>query len=233
MSFFKGVKLNWANSNITIQPDSNKNELCIEILGKYVQPIFIHYKGDFEEITIIFKPFGFNQFIRGDLLDFAPEYSQPFTLDDWLRFSSTLFEEETLVKKIEKLEEFLLDNFYEIENNSISKAIQYLEDFYMNYSIEKVAGLCGLTSKTYQRNFLKNITCPPSEIKRIARFRHSLNNRLLSKEIKSLTNLSYESGFYDQSYFIREYKKLTLLNPKEFFQTIAVLDENKMIWKIV
>jgi len=80
---------------------------------------------------------------------------------------------------------------------------------------------------------LKNITCTPSEYKRIARFRHSLKNRLLSKEIKSLTNLSYESGFYDQSYFIREYKKLTLLNPKEFFQTIAVLDENKMIWKIV
>lgn len=74
--------------------------------------------------------------------------------------------------------------------------------------------------------------CTALEYKRIARFRLALKTKILSKEVKSLTNVSYESNYYDQSYFIREFKKLTNLNPKKFFDAITVLDEQKIIWEI-
>ncbi|HRI21518.1 MAG TPA: AraC family transcriptional regulator [Panacibacter sp.] len=233
ISFFKGIDIYRTNYNITILSSAdNEPKRCIEILGKYTQPVFVHYKGKCEEIAIVFKPLGVNHFFLSNLIEVAPEYSQALNDESWTEFSTVLFTEKTAAERIEMLEIFLLKNLNHFKAENLYKAIKYLEDFDANYSIDKVAEFCGASLKTFQRNFIKHLTCSPLEYKRIARFRHSLNNKLISKEIKTLTNVSYESNYYDQSYFIREYKKLTNLNPKQFFNAITVLDEKNIIWKI-
>ena len=107
-----------------------------------------------------------------------------------------------------------------------------MEEFDSNYSIDKIATLCHITLKTFQRNFTKHLACSPVEYKRIARFRHSLQIKLISNEIETLTSVSNDSNYYDQSYFIREFKKLTQLNPKSFFNSITALEEKKVVWKV-
>jgi len=233
ISFFKGATIQRGNFEVSITAsDQNKSICTIEILGKYTQPVFVNYIGNCEEIAVVFKPLGVNHFFQNDLIELSPHFSQELNNTEWTAFANVLFNENSLAKKIEMLETFLIKNFKKSENKKMYDAIKYLEDFESNYTIDKIATLCGFTLKTFQRNFTKHLTCSPVEYKRIARFRHSLQNKLISKELKTLTSVSYNSNYYDQSYFIREFKKLTQLNPKSFFDSITALDEKNIVWKV-
>lgn len=233
ISFFKGVDIQRGNYVVNITASNqSKNKCIVEILGKYTQPVFVNYKGKCEEIAVVFKPFGINHFFQNDLIEVSPLFSQELNNLTWREFSHALLSDNSMTEKIEMLDIFLLKNLKETENTWLYEAIKYLEDFDSNHSIEKIAVLCGFTLKTFQRNFTKHLTCSPLEYKRIARFRHSLQNKLISKEIKTLTSVSYESNYYDQSYFIREFKKLTQLSPRSFFDSITALDEKNIVWKV-
>jgi len=233
ISFFKGADIQRGNYELSIiAADQNKNKCIIEILGKYTQPVFVNYVGHCEEVAVVFKPLGVNHFFQNDLIELAPLFSQELKNDLWTEFSHVLLNDNDITNKIEMLEAFLLNNFKEADIKKIYDAVKYLEDFDTNYSIDKIAKLNGFTLKTFQRNFTKHLTCSPSEYKRIARFRHSLKNKLISKELKTLTSVSNDSNYYDQSYFIREYKKLTQLNPKGFFDSITALFEKNIVWKL-
>jgi AraC-like DNA-binding protein len=233
ISFFKGVSISRNNFSVSIEQQSETiNKNCIEILGKYTKPVFVHYAGDFEEVSIVFKPLGANRFLKENFGKVAPEYSQSFNDEIWHLFSHDLFNEHE--NRIEQLENFLISQLNESgELLKMDEAINYFESTDIDYSIEKTAQIVGMGLKTFQRHFLKHLSCSPSEYKRIARFRNALNTKILSKEIKSLTSISYANNYSDQSYFIREFKKLTNLNPKKFFKEITVLDENKIIWELI
>ena len=232
ISFFKGVSISRNNFHISIeQQKENTNKNCIEILGKYTQPVFVNYSGDFEEVAIVFKPLGINRFISRDFIECAPEYSQSFNDDKWQQFSHHLFKNKH--NRIERLEDFLIAQFQPSDEFSkMDEAITYFESKDIDYTVEKVAQLVGMGLKTFQRHFLKHLSCSPAEYKRIARFRNALHSKISSKEIKSLTNISFDNNYSDQSYFIREFKKLTHLNPKKFFKDVTVFNDEKIVWEL-
>ena len=232
ISFFKGVSIERNNYHISIaEQKGTGNNHCVEILGKYTKPVFVQYTGDFEEVAIVFKPLGVNSFIKGDFAELAPDYSQSFDDEIWQLFSTQLFNAKE--NRIEMLEHFLLTQLnHSLDLGKMEEAIQYFENKDIDYSVEKVAALVSMGLKTFQRHFLRHLSCSPSEYKRIARFRNTLHSKILSKEIKSLTSISYDNNYSDQSYFIREFKKLTNLNPKKFFNEITVLDDEKIIWEL-
>jgi AraC-like DNA-binding protein len=231
--FVKGVNTSRDNHAIHLLHNENsKEQVSVEITGKYTQPVSLNYEGEFDEISIIFKPLGVNCFFNNDLIEYAPLFSQPLNLTHWQSFAEELFQENNLSKRIEKLESFLLDNLCEKEDHSIRKALSLIEDIEKDYSIQEIADQCGLTLKTFQRNFKKFITCTPSEYKRIVRFRHSITNKMLQEISLKLTDVAYESNYYDQSYFIKEYKKLTGTKPNAFFNSVRILTEEKVIWQL-
>ncbi len=233
VSFIKGATITRSNFQVNILASKNNSaNKCIEIIGKYTNPVFVNYEGKIQEVSVVFKPLGINHFMKENLKDLTPNFAQALNLFDWDFLCSKIFETQDELKKIELIEDFLLTNFLDFNFDKLYKALAHLEDIEKDYSIEQIAKFIDMNLKTFQRLFSKHLACSPLEYKRIARFRQSLNSKLLSKEIKSLTEVSYESNFYDQSYFIREFKKLTNLNPRKFFESISILDKEKIIWHI-
>ena len=226
LSFFKGVAISRDNFQVTITEQQTKEiTYCIEILGKYTQPVFVHYEGCLDEISIIFKPLGINRFIGGDLLNVAPNYSQAFDNEVWQNIAANLFDADD---RIDFLEQFLLSVISEKQDLSkIANANGLFENKDTDYSVSDVAEKLGLNIKTFQRNFTKAMACSPSDYRRIARFRNSLKSKLYSRELKSLTSISYENNYSDQAYFIREFRKLTGQNPGFFFKEIRLMDGEK------
>jgi AraC-like DNA-binding protein len=108
-----------------------------------------------------------------------------------------------------------------------------LTDFEQNHTIREILDKVHLPLRTFNRKFKETIGVNPIEYQRIARFRHSLNNKLFAKGFKKLTDIGYESNFYDQSYFIKIYKKLTGSNPKSFFSHIEKLAEDRLIFRFI
>lgn len=229
LSFFKGAIINRSNRNIEIS-ESSTNEIHIEILGKYTSPVLLEYNGLIREISVVFKPMGINRFINDNYKSIAPNFSQEFTNISWRQFGEDLFSGEDSLRKLEM---FLLSQFSDnLELNSIKESLNLLENGNEQNSIATIAAKVGLTLKTFQRRFNKHMGCSPVEYRRICRFRNSLTSKFNGSKLKKLTHITYDEGYYDQSYFIKEFRKLTNHNPKEFFKSTSKVDGEKIIWEI-
>lgn len=229
LSFFKGASVH--RQDWTLQVSENRTDsVHIEILGKYTTPVLLEYKGQLREISIIFKPLGLNRFLKDNYLSLAPHFSQELINDVWRKFGETLFSGDDDISKIES---FLLSQFGDHPDFSIVEmALELLEDSDEKMAISTIASKVGLNAKTFQRCFQKHMGCSPIEYRRIFRFRSSLTNKLNSAEWKNLTDITYEGGYYDQSYLIKEFRKITNHNPKDFFKSTSKVDGDKIIWEI-
>jgi AraC-like DNA-binding protein len=202
----------------------------IEILGKYTTPVLLEYKGQLREISIVFKPLGLNRFFLDNYNSIAPDFSQELRNDLWRQFGESLFSDNDDISKIES---FLLSQFWDNQElSSIENSLTLLENSNEQISISDIAIKVGLNLKTFQRHFQKHMGCRPVEYRRICRFRSSLTNKLNNTHLKNLTDITYEEGYCDQSYLIKEFRKITNHNPKDFFKSASKVDGDKIIWEI-
>ena len=78
-----------------------------------------------------------------------------------------------------------------------------------------VAKEMGISSKRIEQLFVNHIGMAPKAYAGIVRFQKVI--AAYQPGIR-LTDLAFEAGYYDQSHFIRHFKKITNQTPKEFFQ---------------
>lgn len=229
LSFFKGATVHRKNWTIQISENTNIG-VHIEILGKYISPVLLEYNGQVREISIVFKPLGLNRFFKDNYYSLAPKFSQELKNDAWSQFGESLFiGDDDLIK----IESFLLSQFWDNQElSSIENSLTLLENIDEQISIPDIASKVGLNLKTFQRHFQKHMGCSPVEYRRICRFRSALSNKLNSSQWKNLSELTYDEGFYDQSYLIKEFKKITNHNPKDFFKSVSKVDGDMIIWEI-
>ncbi len=229
LSFFSGASVNRQNWSLQISENTDVG-VHVEILGKYTTPVFLEYKGQLREISIVFKPAGLNRFFKESYLLLAPNFSQELKNDVWGQFGESLFSSDI---EISKIESFLLSQFCDNQEvSNIENSLILLENNNEQISISDIAIKVGLNLKTFQRHFQKHMGCSPVEYRRIYRFRSSLANRLNNTQLKNLTKITYEEGYYDQSYLIKEFRKITNHNPKDFFKSASKVDGDKIIWEI-
>ena len=229
LSFFKGASVHRKNLTLQISENTIKGT-HVEILGKYTTPVLLEYKGQVREISIVFKPLGLNRFFIQNYLSLAPKFSQELKNDVWAQFAESLFSSNNDISKIES---FLLTQYCDNQElSNIENSLILLEDSNEQMAISTVAIKVGLNPKTFQRHFQKYMGCSPVEYRRIHRFRNALDKKLNSNQLKNLTDITYEEGYYDQSYLIKEFRKITNHNPKDFFKSTSKVDGDKIIWEI-
>lgn len=219
----------------TVYEDKRNRYLTI-FNGKRKEPLLINLNGKLDKVTIVFKPLGFNQFIRKSFQEIVPYESQVFTEWDndtsYNAFLEAFYTTGDNVKRVQLIETFFLSKYEPLKEESLlQKALLQLTDFEKGNSIEDIALSLSMNVRTFNRLFSKHLGFSPIEFKKVARFRHSLNNKLIDEKFKSLTEIGYESNFYDQSYFIKIYKMLTGAKPTSFFNSIERLADQKLIFK--
>jgi AraC-like DNA-binding protein len=230
LSFFKNAEIDRKNWNISIKENSSA-KIKIEVLGKYLNPVMVQLSGKIEEISIIFKPLGINRYIDENYIKIAPNFSQEYNNQNWLDIGALTFKSKN---RINYLEECLLSQMKaNSEIDLLEESLNLLTDFDTNKSVSDIAKSLNYNLKSFQRHFHKHMGCSPTEYKRIVRFRNAIKTKLNSNSLKTLTDVSYENNFFDQSYFVKEFRKLTNHNPKEFFKEIRTLGDEKLIWEIL
>ncbi|WP_214228305.1 helix-turn-helix domain-containing protein [Pedobacter sp. B4-66] len=81
-------------------------------------------------------------------------------------------------------------------------------------SLSKLTNDIGLSQRHLSRKFQQCVGLSPKEYLCVCRFIHSLNH-LKKYPTLSLTEVAYESGYYDQAHFNRDYKVYTGHSPGE------------------
>lgn len=104
-------------------------------------------------------------------------------------------------------------------NGYIDKGIEFcvneIKSTKGQISAERLADKVGISNRQLVRRFDKCIGLSPKEFIRIIKFISSLDMINQSKN-KSLTEIGFESGYYDQAHFIRDFKEFSGMTPTDY-----------------
>ncbi len=211
--------------------ENKQHDFDATIVYTLERPVTGIYTSNIREISFCFHPLGFNYFIDKDLVHYFKAGVRSFDLfEDFEERIQVLFElqDEELLQ--EKAEQYWLSKLQRKELATIKNIITGIQED-TERSIDIIAQQAGMSRQHITRMFDRHIGRTPSAFRKVARFRKALQNRVQNlKAQKSLTGLTYESLFYDQSHLIKDFHSLTGMTPKQFFKGNKAFKNGNINW---
>jgi len=126
------------------------------------------------------------------------------------------------VKIVSAFLEARLKNIKTTYANILSSIIT-ISNSYQATSVKALADNNFLSVRQFERRFKEFSGFSPKLFLRITRFNSLLNKTFQNK---SIIQIAYESGYYDESHLIHDFQKFSGYNPKEYFkqETLAASD---------
>ena len=196
------------------------------LYGQTVEPITLDVNGTFKLICIRLYPFAVRILLNIDLKVLKDDCYD-------LRLVENVGTQNTL-KKLEQTEdwgdivEILADYFNNLLKNAsinpdygIELAINLILKTNGTISIKELRDKLCVAERTLERHFLKEIGVTAKQFAKIIQFSSALQ-QMTDTDYVNLTEIGYDSGFSDQSHFIRSFKRYTGKTPKEYLQQISL-----------
>ncbi len=178
------------------------------ISGLKTEPFQTKVLGTYNNIGLILKPFCYGMLIR----KFGTKAMK--TVSDILY--EYLFEPET--PQFELIEMYLLKLF---EDVNIDTDLQKFEndisaELLQKGALRKFNYLLSISQKSFIQKFKKHYTLTPSQYVKLKQVNYAIHHLMNNSKSGELTQVGLEAGFYDQSHFIKVFKKFCGVTPKQF-----------------
>ncbi|OBX25127.1 helix-turn-helix protein [Gelidibacter algens] len=191
------------------------------LVGQLIQPIWLRFTGHTRLIKIQFKSSGAQQFLPVNMEEFRNVASLDLeALWGWdtaeliEQLEESLSDEERISKLNGFLEKRLLPQTNLIDY--VDYTIQHMKSHNGNLSIKGLEQKLGISTRQLERLFRSKIGLSPKEMSKLIRLNAAFSSLRAEPEI-SLTKLSYEAGYYDQSHFSRDFKNIAGISPTKLF----------------
>lgn len=102
------------------------------------------------------------------------------------------------------------------DQHRVVSAVKYAIHSKKQHTVHELAHHFNLSERQFERKFREYSGFNPKLYMRIIRFGKACNY-YGDMDHKSLTDIAYECGYYDQSHFIREFKAFSGYHPGDFF----------------
>jgi AraC-like DNA-binding protein len=121
-----------------------------------------------------------------------------------------------------KIDQFILRSVNEklTSDDKIIFATREIRNSKGLYSLVDLQDNLNITERTFQRLFENHVGLSPNMYRRICQFQFSFQ-KINQNNFFKLTNIAYDSGFADQSHFIRVFREFTGLTPNQYLAQIA------------
>ncbi len=211
----------YGSPSIFQKKDSIKNiEPNLVICGQQTSYYDLSLSGKTGLILIVFKPHGVKSFFNFPITELLNENLSLHDLlnNEAIELEDKLFNSPNNILRITLLENFLIKRL--IQNNEFERvehAIKTIENSKGQIKTQDIAHEICLGIKQLERTFSKYVGINPKKYASIIRFQNVI--QINSKNDKSMSQLAYDNGYYDQSHFIHDFKSLTGLTPKVFLNT--------------
>ena len=208
------VKRFTSDTNFIIQPRAM-------VFGQITEPYYIQPTGEVSTFAIRFYPYGFANFIStpiSELADKETPLSALFEEEEAKALEREIIEASSTLSRIEAVENFLLTKLKDqsIRDNIVKTTVDTLIRTKGNEAINSILKADLSKRRSLERKFSKEVGISPKQLGKIIRLQAALK-MMLNKKGEKLTQIAYESEYYDQAHFIRDFKSLTGTNPKEYF----------------
>ncbi len=231
LTIYNNSEISFTDKGSTVLPKADK-DFEIIYTGIHLQSRTGKILAPFDKIGVVFQALGINHFIDEPLSKIMPKSPK----SDFNYFGNTFHEHLDNVYNTSDLDEkvTLLDAFFEsqchpFEEQRLLHAVTFM--FKEEMSIFKISEALKISRKTLLRLFQKHLNCSPKDFSNLVKFRKAIEIYQESKP--SLTDLAYLNDYYDQSDFIKHFKKVTGFNPKKFFCNLSHLGTEDTFWTLL
>ena len=151
------------------------------------------------------------------LVDKETPVSELFEPTEAYEFEQQMIQAIDTQERIDIIETFFLNKLK--EKNTISNIVKSTVDTLLKTNgttpINVLLKDDGSKRRQLERHFKKQIGISPKQLGKAIRLQATLN-LLLNKKSETLTDIAYESEYFDQNHFIKDFKDLAGVTPKEF-----------------
>lgn len=219
-NFGDRIKRYTSENDFILQPNAT-------LIGQRTKSFYILPIGNVDTFAICFYPIGFGNFTKTTLeklVDKETPIEKLFGQEKANELEKQIIQAIDTQQRIDIIETFLLKELN--LRNTISNIVKSTVD-----SLMKTKGMTPINiilkdniskRRQLERNFKKQIGISPKQLGKAIRFQASLQ-LLLNKKSLSLTNIAYESEYFDQSHFIKDFKDFVGVTPKDFLDNENML----------
>lgn len=191
--------------------------------GQKTKPVnYKYFQSNKTTFGIKIKPKGMALFVNDSLSSTKDCFFEVDIINrDLSILEAQIFEANTIQEKIAVIDRYILRSLQNKGSQSdyilFSKITEYIDRKKGDVGLSHLYHHFNLNYKKVERLFSFYLGVSPKTYLRIVRFNHTIQLQSQLKEL-NLTQLGNELGFYDQSHFIREFKRFSTLTPKDFFR---------------
>jgi len=194
-------------------------ESNLVICGQQTSYYDLSLSGKTGMILIVFKPHGVKSFFNFPINELLNENLslQDLTKNEAIELEDKLFNSKNNKQRITHLENFLTKRLIlNRDFERIEHAIKIIENSNGQIKTQVLAQEVCLGIKQFERTFSKHIGIHPKKFICIVRFQNVIQMKKKYNNAK-MYQLAFDNGYYDQSHFINDFKNLTGLAPRIFF----------------
>lgn len=190
------------------------------VVGQITEPFIIEPTGYVNCFATRFYPYGFASFVTTPIKNLANKETPIAEL-----FGETKANELTLcmqqatdtAERIGIVETFLSEllNQQTTIDFIVKSSIDLLLSTNGSLPINQVLKEDLSKRRQLERKFIKQIGLSPKQLGKVIRLQTALQ-LLIHQKTETLSQIAYESEYYDQAHFIKDFKEFTGINPKEF-----------------
>lgn len=208
----------------------NQDNIFTYTTGLYNTPREFQVGENWDEICIDFHPNGYFHFF--DLPSMPQIIDNNFSLEifssDELKNIDNIFNEQDLNIRSNKIEEFLISKLKPFTQNNLHLAIEYINQKKAKLTVKDLLFYTKCSERKMYHLFLNHFGVTPKQYIRILKIRNAIES-IASNPTSSLTQIAYESGYSDQSHFIKEAKLMCEVLPKEMKSKLISIDNQVII----
>lgn len=202
-----------AKGNSIIQPR------CF-VIGQLTKPLEIKPTGGTGIFSVRFHPNGFAPFATLSIKEMentAVPLEKLFG-PDGKDIGNKIINAQSVKERIALVEAFLLNRLEHSENidHIVKSAVATIFTGNGHLNIDELSGQMPSNRRQLERKFYLEIGLSPKQLSKMIRLQAAMK-MLLNQEITSLTSLAHENDYYDQSHFIKNFRELVGVTPKEFY----------------
>jgi AraC-like DNA-binding protein len=171
-------------------------------------------------VLVFFKEGGAASFFKQPLHEL---FRESVSLENFMLRSELLLTEEQLCSattdeaRISVVEQFLVARMTPVKTDTlVAAALAMIYRSKGNIRVSALARELHMSQSPLEKRFRQSVGTSAKKFASIVRMKHVIAS--FSPE-KSLTEIGYEAGFYDQAHFIKEFKTFTGETPAAFFSS--------------
>ncbi len=190
------------------------------ILGQITEPLYIEPTGHVNTFAVRFYPYGFANFVDVPIKNLANKDTPIASLfgdKEAAALTDEIHQAPQSEDKIEVINHFLRGRLRTKEtiDKIVKSTIDLMYSSKGRASIKTLIENDGSKRRQLERKFSTQIGISPKELSKVIRLQAVLG-MLLNDSPENLTEIAYESQYYDQAHFIKDFKQYTGVTPKAF-----------------